>query len=153
MFAGDSTKRKKKRRFRPCSGIVSWWKRRSFYIAQADTLDEESLKGAIIDNRPLDQTAYSSVGSPHKTSYFPGKRAATTHPPYPFVRSRTADSFQGSLESVDSLVESYWDPEDETSQTTAVASNTVSPMDFFVEHLGFLSVQTQPRQVEIVYNK
>lgn len=151
MYAADATKWKKKRRFRPCSGIVSWWKRRSFYIAQADTLDEESLKGANIDSRLLDQTASTSVGSPHRTPCFPDRRAAR-HPPYQFVRNRTVDSFQGSLESIDSLVESYWDPEDDTSQATAVASNTISPMDFFVEHLGFLSVQTQPRQVEIVYN-
>jgi hypothetical protein len=151
MFASDSTKRKKRIRFRPCSGIVSWWKRRSFYVAQGDTLDEESSNGANIDSRILDQTSSSSVGSPHMTPNFPDRRAAR-HAPYPFVRNRTVDSFQGSLESIDSLVESYWDPEDETSQATAVASNTIHPTDFFVEHLGFLSVQTQPRQVEIVYN-
>ena len=148
MFAADSTKRKKKRRFRPWLGIVSWWKRRSFYVAQGDTQDEESLN---IDSRLLDQTVSSSVGSPHMTPYFPDWKAAK-RAPYRFVRNRTVDSFQGSLESIDSLVESYWDPEDETSQATAVASNTIHPTDFFVEHLGFLSVQTQPRQVEIVYN-
>jgi hypothetical protein len=151
MFAAGSTKRKKKRRFRPCSGIVSWWKRRSFYVAQADTLDEESLHGANSNGRLLEQTASSLVGNPQKKPYFPDRRAAR-HPPYPFVRNRTVDSFQGSLESIDSLAESYWDPEDDTSQATAVASNRISPMDFFVEHLGFLSLQTQPRQVEIVYN-
>ena len=71
---------------------------------------------------------------------------------YQLGRNRTTDSFQDSIESMDSLVESYWDPEDETSQATAIASNALHYGDgFLLEHLNFLSVQTQPREVEAVY--
>lgn len=69
-----------------------------------------------------------------------------------FVRSRTQESFQGSLESIDSLVESYWDPEDDASHITPVATNLARSSDFFYEHVRFLRVQTQPRQVEVVWN-
>ena len=67
-------------------------------------------------------------------------------------RSRTQESFQGSLESLDSLVESYWDPEDDASQMTPVPTNISRSSEFFFEHVRFLKVQTQPRQVEIVWS-
>jgi hypothetical protein len=73
----------------------------------------------------------------------------------PFVRHRSNDSFQGSLESLDSLVESYWDPEDDGSMSTPVATNMASAarsMEFFAEHVHFLRVQTKPRKVEIVWS-
>ena len=66
-------------------------------------------------------------------------------------RNKTRDSFQGSIESLDSLVESCWDPEDDSSQCTQVTSNPKNHVDFFVQHLGFLCIQTQPRQVQVVY--
>jgi hypothetical protein len=69
-----------------------------------------------------------------------------------FVRTRTQDSFQGSLESIDSLVESYWDPEDDASHVTPVATNLARSSEFFYEHVRFLRVQTQPRQVEVVWS-
>ena len=66
----------------------------------------------------------------------------------PFVRHRTKDSFQGSLESIDSLVQSYWDPDEDGSLVT---TNGVQTLDFVEEHVDFLKVQTQPRSVEVVW--
>ena len=64
------------------------------------------------------------------------------------------DSLSGSLESLDSLVESLWDPEDDASNITPLVKNTHKPTDaFFAEHVQFLQIQTQPRKVEEVYNK
>jgi hypothetical protein len=69
-----------------------------------------------------------------------------------FARSRTKDSFQGSLESIDSLSESCWDPEDDASLATPIVTNVARPIDFY-EHVDFLRVQTQPRKVEVVWAK
>jgi len=69
-------------------------------------------------------------------------------------RNGTIDSLSGSLESLDSLVESQWDPEDDASNITPLVKNTQKSTDvFFAEHVQFLQIQTQPRKVEEVYNK
>jgi hypothetical protein len=81
-----------------------------------------------------------------KTLPFPSK-----YLPVALGRRRTKDSFQGSLESIDSLVESYWDPEEDSSLATPIATNRVESMDFLDEHVHFLRVQTQPRSVEVVW--
>ena len=78
-------------------------------------------------------------------------RQSSIASPEPFIRRRTRDSFQGSLESIDSLIESYWDPEEDVSLSTPLATNTVRSMDFLEEHVDFLKVQTQPRSVEVVW--
>ena len=66
---------------------------------------------------------------------------------------RTADSHSGSLESMDSLLSSQWDPEDDASTMTPLVTNIDPPSDaFFVEHVRFLQIQTQPRKVEEVYH-
>ena len=137
----------KHRGFRPFAGLVSWWKRRRFYVAQNNTLDEESA--TISDHQDsLDasnETDNVSESVPSAAIFHPGF-VPQLNRQGPFSRSRTIDSFQGSLESMDSLVESYWDPDDDMSQTTEVASNSFRPLDFFCQHLSFLT-QTQPRQV------
>jgi hypothetical protein len=146
-------KKAKKRRFRPFLGLVSWWKRRKFYFVQQDVLDEE--ESMLSEQKGLVQGKASIPLLNHpSTTYFHGPRAPQ-NPRYPLTRNTTIDSFQDSIESMDSLVESYWDPDDETSQATAVASNTGQygqQADFLLEHLNFLSVQTQPREVEVVYD-
>jgi hypothetical protein len=146
--------KKKKRRFRPWLGLISWWKRRKFYFVQDDTVDEESM---LSERKPIRQeTAHTPLLNLPKATYFnQGLTRAPQQPMCPRTRNFTVDSFQDSVESMDSLVESYWDPEDDTSQATAVASNTGQgdhQTDFLLEHLNFLSVQTQPREVELVYN-
>ena len=51
------------------------------------------------------------------------------------------------------MVESNWDPEDDASTITPLVTNICQPVDaFFVEHVRFLQVQTQPRKVEEVYH-
>jgi hypothetical protein len=86
----------------------------------------------------------------------PGRQATVSAPalnqPARFGRSRTKDSFQGSLESIDSLLESCWDPEDDASLATPIVTNVARPIDFY-EHVHFLRVQTQPRKVEVVWAK
>jgi hypothetical protein len=68
------------------------------------------------------------------------------------IRNGAADSISGSLESMDSLVSSQWDPEDDASTITPLVTNTHPTDDaFFVEHVRFLQIQTQPRKVEEVY--
>ena len=88
---------------------------------------------------------------PSTTIPTPFVRQPSLSVPDPFLRRRTKDSFQGSLESIDSLIESYWDPEDDASLATPVATNTVQSVDFLEEHVDFLKVQTQPRSVEVVW--
>lgn len=65
------------------------------------------------------------------------------------------NSLSGSLESLDSLTESYWDPDEDASNATPIVTNIPQPaMDaFFVEHVRFLQVQTQPRKVAEVYDQ
>lgn len=74
---------------------------------------------------------------------------------------------EGSLESIDSLVESYWDPTDDqddisTSRLTPVASNLERQRHhpgrhahddkFFFCHVRFMRGQTTPNAVEVVWN-
>lgn len=60
------------------------------------------------------------------------------------------DSFSASLESMDSLVGSH---RDDASVATPRVTNIPEPAKeaFFVEHVRFMQVQTQPRKVEAVY--
>lgn len=98
---------------------------------------------------PLVSSAGSSPTSPNFSMVRVQKQS---QPEAKLPRSRTQESFQGSLESIDSLVESYWDPEDDASQMTPVPTNMSRSSEFFFEHVRFLKVQTQPRQVEIVWS-
>lgn len=68
-----------------------------------------------------------------------------------FIRNHTIDSFQGSLESLDSLTESHWDPEDDSRQATNLMRNIANhPSEFFQEHVRFLKGKTHPRDVQLV---
>ena len=133
----------KTRSFRPFSGLVTWWKRRHFYVAQDNTLDEEFSTISDYHDSLNNSNETDEVTSNVTCDYIfhPG-----FVPPIYRPHQRPRDSFQGSLESMDSLVESYWDPDDDMSHTTAVVSNPFRPLDFFSEHLSFLT-KTQPRQV------
>lgn len=63
----------------------------------------------------------------------------------------------GSLESIDSLAESYWD----LDETVEVSASHVTPpivnirskmhQQFFAEHIRFLRIQTKPQKVEIIW--
>lgn len=141
-----------KKGFRPFLGLVSWWKGRRFYFAQQEDLDaegEESTRDDEKDGLSQEPESGRELRLPQTTYFHPPVKQQQLR--YPMTRSLTVDSFQDSIESMDSVAESNWDPEDETSQSTTPASNTGYKTDFLVEHLGFLSAQTQPREVEIVY--
>jgi hypothetical protein len=72
--------------------------------------------------------------------------------PVPFTRKSFSS---GSLESMDSLVESYWDSDDSDRVELATVAGDSVYMDFspdiFAEHVHFLRVQTRPRQVEEIW--
>ncbi|KAL7579744.1 hypothetical protein ACA910_021886 [Epithemia clementina (nom. ined.)] len=68
-----------------------------------------------------------------------------------FVRNTTQDSKQASLESLDSLAWSYL--EDESFATPRMANIGEPQRDALGEHVHFLRVQTQPRQVELVWKE
>jgi hypothetical protein len=165
-------KKKKKRRQGIRGGIANWWKRRHFYVVQdeeesqngVDVTMEESFDGeqapeakepGHYQDQDWDMTvedATATIQTPLAPSYVAAMRAIGAPPgASPFTRNRTKDSFQGSLESIDSLAESHWDPEDDSSQVTPIANNVAQPIDFFSEHVDFLRVQTQPRKVEVVW--
>jgi hypothetical protein len=166
--AEASRQRQKKRRRGILGRIANWWKRRSFYIVQ-DGSQEESQNGVDVtieesfdeEQNPeakepdWDMTVedtHATVQTPLAPSYVSAMRTTGTPPgASPFTRNRTKDSFQGSIESIDSLAESHWDPEDDSSQVTPIANNVAQPIDFFSEHVDFLRVQTQPRKVEVVW--
>lgn len=80
-----------------------------------------------------------------------------------YVRSNMSD---GSLESIDSLAESYWEPNDiddaTSSQVTPIRANTggrtnktirtISLDEKFLHyHVHFMRAQTKPREVEVVW--
>jgi hypothetical protein len=174
LYTEANRQRKKKRRQGVFTGIANWWKRRNFYIVQ-DGSQEESQNGVDVtmeesfdseqapeakepshyQDQDWDMTVEdttATIQTPLAPSYVAAMRAIGAPPgPSPFTRNRTKDSFQGSLESIDSLAESHWDPEDDSSQVTPIANNVAQPIDFFSEHVDFLRVQTQPRKVEVVW--
>lgn len=78
---------------------------------------------------------------------------STPAPPATIHRKGTIESISGSLESMDSIADSHWDPDDDSSNVTPLVRNILHPISdaFFVEHVKFLQVQTQPRKVEQVY--
>lgn len=88
---------------------------------------------------------------PPSELYFHANTAANVPKLYSFEKVTTIGSFQDSIESMDSVKDSHWDPEDETSQATEVATNVRRQDAFLHEHLNFLSVQTQPQEVVVVY--
>lgn len=72
-----------------------------------------------------------------------------------FFKSQGADSFSCSLESIDSLDDSHWNLDEDTpifssSMEESIVRLAVS--EFFQEHVSFLRMQTQPRQVELVWH-
>lgn len=154
----------KKRMFKRFFSLLKWWKRRKFqYLAHVETKVEyilrdsraETLKDAKSKESRADSDASpspkSSFVSPSEL-YFNARKQVTPRRSYSFDRPRTVDSFQDSIESMDSIMDSYWDPDEETSQATELATNVQRHDEFLLEHLNFLSVQTQPQEVELMYN-
>lgn len=118
---------------------------------EEDTPLDDSLE-TIEEEYPLDE-------SPHLGSKSKMSTLLTPPPPPPLrlaatkaIRNGAADSLSGSLESMDSLVSSQRDPDDDSSTMTPLVTNIHPTNDaFFAEHVRFLQIQTQPRKVEEVY--
>jgi hypothetical protein len=176
LFSAEAKRQRKSKKQRRgiLKKIANWWNRRNFYIVQdgsqeefhngVDVTMEESFDGeqAIEATEPShyqdqdwDMTvedAKTTIKTPLAPSYVAVMNTKGALPgASPFIRNRTKDSFQGSLESIDSLAESHWDPEDDSSEATPIANNVAQPIDFFSEHVDFLRVQTQPRKIEVVW--
>jgi len=126
-----------------------------------DTIEEEDeypMDEYFMDNHPrLGSTPKQQVlPSPKPQASFTTNTIIppSTKAPPPILRNGTLESIPASLESMDSLAESHWDPDDDASNATPLVKNTHTPNDaFFIEHVKFLQVQTQPRKVEQVYDE
>lgn len=162
--------------------LRSWWiKKRSFYVEQKPSRDDERNEPNVTMDVTSDDAASAEGAEEADASSFSASSfSVSTMPsaasrrrsvsasigsnvevepstfldaqPIAFARHRTHDSFQGSLESIDSLVESYWDPDDEGSHSTPVVTNLARGSAFFEAHVDFLVGQTQPRGVELVWD-
>ena len=145
-----------KRKFKPFLALRKWFKRRRFQyleeVTTQDDLDKEQLV-ASEDESDGSSNQGSAENSTEKPMVTPLALYFNAHSPqpqsaYPLQKSRTADSFQGSIESMDSVVDSHWDPDDISSLKTEKHKNDA----FLMEHLSFLSVSTQPQEVELMYD-
>jgi hypothetical protein len=142
----------KNKRFIPFFKIRSWWKRRRFqYLIHVDTQDELSTKERRGEVETGDSTT-EEVFDPLIALYF-NEQQPTGNNTVSFVSSTPTDSFQDSIESMDSVIDShYLHPEDECSQPVAFATN-VHLDPFLMAHINFLSQSTQPQEVELVYRE
>jgi hypothetical protein len=107
---------------------------------------------------PVELSGYTPERRSHVTMPFEPEDEPFLSRPVPFTRK----SFSlGSLETMDSLVESYWDSDDSDRGELALAPHWTpfaedgGYMDFspdsFAEHVHFLRVQTRPHQVEEIW--
>jgi hypothetical protein len=121
------------------------------YLVHFDTQDEQSTKERRVEIEIGDSTT-EEVFDPPIELYF-NEQKSTENNTFSFVSSTPTDSFQDSIESMDSVVDShYLHPEDECSQPVAFATN-VHLDPFLMAHLNFLSQSTQPQEVELVYRE
>lgn len=139
--------------FQPFRALILWWKRRKFYMVQNEDLPEDDDMSGRIENKDSEEEPEQAPEPrlPQET-FFNYSITQQKQRNHTFRRSNSLNSCQKSIESMDSLLESCWDPEDENSQGTPLASNTGhNQPDYLVEHIGFLSSQTQPREVEVFF--
>lgn len=129
------------------AGLRQWWIRRQFKLI----LEDESV---VFQARTRRQTKANNKTF-WSSDYLPcscklGSDREERRVQIFFLPSRnSSDSCDESVESIDSLDGSY------SSQSTSAKSHLkrLHRQDrFFAEHLNFLIVQTQPREVEVFYN-
>lgn len=162
-------KTNKNKTFRPFLGISSWWKGRKFYFPQQEDFEDHSTrtenKSSILEQVPPHVSGftdnsregwYGTITSLTDWAVPLPQPLLTQHEhPHRYQNTRTEsiDSLQNSIESMDSVAESYGDLEDEFSETTApvVTDMEYDEPDFLMEHLGFLTAHTQPRPVHILF--
>ena len=142
--------------FKPFSALRSWWKRRRFqHLHEAETHGDSEKERDDVDREPeMTEETVKDNNVSTEPLQTPLALYFNAQPPrvrnvYPFQRSKTADSFQDSIESMDSVVDSHWDPDDEdTSQATERHRNGEA---YLLQHLNFLAVSTQPQEVELMH--
>ena len=135
--------RTRKKRFQALFRLLLWWKRNRFqYLTQADT-HEEPLKQQstmqasnettdLEDPRSKPSKPTESLGTP--LSVYFNEQSSNHQKSYSFTRTPTVESFQDALEDMDSVMNSHWDPDDETSQITERINNVHGDV-FLLEHL------------------
>jgi hypothetical protein len=102
------------------------------YIARTEIGTEVDIAGAKSLTTPL-------------AIYLEAKVTSETSESFP--NTPTTNSFQDSLESIDSIVDSDCNhSERETSESEEIVDT------FFMEHIHFLNQSTQPQEVELVYD-
>jgi hypothetical protein len=145
------------------------------------TFDTTSLEntpmGSILQaasDESIQKVFHEETGNLERYYVSSASEVSTPMAKVPPERGSTEDSYSlsGSLESIDSLVDSYWDPVDDgASENTPVISNAAAypaknkhvrsnaaatdPTQnnaVFYEHVRFLRVRTKPRRVEIVWS-
>lgn len=140
-------------------GVSKWWKRRNFYLSHEEndgplntTVSEEEERDPaylhFLDMLVISQTTSnaSTVDASNIPDHNGNRRSWKSHPMTTEAvldsmknRSRPIEHETGSLESLDSLASSR--PDEEPSSQS-----------FFQQHVNFLRVQTQPRQVQVVWD-
>ena len=139
----------RKKRFTPFFILRSWWKRRRFqYLVHVDTQEEcnmEEYRGGGIKTSTELCAATEKAFIPPLALYFEAIKSNAISDS--FASTPTINSFQDSIESMDSIIDSRCiRSEDKTSQPVGFTDT------FLMEHLSFLSQSTLPQEVELVYD-
>ena len=156
--------------FRSFLGISSWWKGRNFYFPQPEELDDTSTRAETKSSIRQQLPPHVSASTAASTDVGHGTLTSLTdwavplpqpqtqrqqqqqYRRYPYTRTQSFDSLHDSIESLDSVAESYGDLDDDISEATAsVVPDMEYETDFLLEHLGFLTAHTQPRPFQVVY--
>ena len=144
--------------FRPFFALRCWWKRRRFqYLQQVNTHDDSPKDDddGYIDE--LNDTASSAETFPPHALYFNVQESLNhrlIEPREYFnvqeMPNRRRHQDELSIESMDSLVDSTCDVNDEASLATKQISN-LHRDHVLMTHLAFLSESTRPQQVDLMY--
>lgn len=138
----------RKLRFKPFFTLRTWWKCRRFqYLVHVNAPEECIMKEYT--GRKEKGTAFDIAASGTSITPFALHLEAkvSSEISESFLKNPTANSFQDSIESMDSIIDSYCThSEDETHEDLGFVDQ------FLMEHLNFLSQSTQPQEVELVYD-
>lgn len=125
-------------RFSALFNILSWWKRRRFKCLV--NVDEETVINYTMESEK------ESYVAPIKL-YFNGHQSTDT---FSLVN---IDSFQGSIESMDSISDSQFLQKEHQIPKPLVCNKNLQLDPFLIAHLNFLRQSTQAQEVELVYRR
>jgi len=138
----------RKLRFKPFFTLRTWWKRRRFqYLVHVNAPEECIMKEYTGRNER--GTAFGIAASESLITPLALHLEAKVSSEFSesLLKNPTANSIQDSIESMDSIIDSYsTHSEDETHENAEFVD------EFLMEHLNFLSQSTQPQEVELVYD-